>query len=310
MNWDNIEWLRYYVRVVRKESSWGRSQSLHNYRNYIRLESDELRLAVRLEDYVNIREELADVYMMLEFYCQELVDHLRSVSNHKKTVDLKKYAISSNSPKWEGTGKQKMNSLAHLKRELITLASSYSFSETELSETSCIKLVRRYPYLLPYQQMTIDDEYWGEEFQWETQKNYYKMLEFCTCLTEGCENYHKAYNGRNFSVEKSKSGRKSYIVCQSCHSRIPLSKAVLFYGSKQDYKVALRAVVEYMNTQEKERVCEQYGLKPRILTNLIQCCQDNPELFNYIARSRYHLDQINETYRASSFMITPFFADD
>lgn len=284
MNTDSIEWLRYYVQIVRKESSWGRSQSLQSYRNYIRLESNELHLARRLEDYMNIREELADVYMMIEFYHQEIADCLCSAPNHKQAI--------------------------HLKKELLRLASWYSFSEAELSEASCIKLAHRYPYLLPYQQMAIDDEYWGEEFQWEAQKNYYKMLEFCTCLTVGCENYHKAYDGRNLFVKNSESGKKSYIVCRSCHKRVPLSKAVLFYGSKQDYKVALRAVVEYMNTQEKERICEQYGLKPKMLTKLVQRCQDNLELFICIAKSRYRSAPQNEAYEAVSFKLNPASTDD
>jgi len=287
-----INKMEYYIKLVRQESSWGKRQSLHNYWTYIQQEMGELFLAFQLADKTNIFEELADVYMMLEFFRQELHDRMSvcyNVSMDKafqatplKGVFKLSYQSQKNCVPWH-----------KIKFEIMSKASEYGISGTKLCDIVCSKLELRYPYLLPYQQLTLDGEYWEEEFQWSKQKKYYKMMEFCTCSDPKCKNYHKAYNGSNFMIVSSKSEKSIHIICCECKKRLPVTKTVLFYGSSQDYKVVLRAVIDNMRFENPVAVGKQYHIKPHMLRVFTQKCEEIPDFFDEILQKRYHIESGN-----------------
>lgn len=276
--------LQHYVQIVRKESSWGRKQSLYSYKEYIQYEYQELILAERLKDKTNIEEELADICMMLEFYKQELRE-LKSCS-----LGSRKLFRLNRRTRIRMSEHKELNYFSMLKKKIISIGKHYGFCVTDIYDRACTKLETRYPLLLPYQQLTIDGEFWEEEFEWEKRKRYYKMMEFCTCLNENCSNYLKAYNGENFSIVDGKIGQP-YIICEFCKHRVAVTNTVLFYGSKQDYKIALRAVSEYRATGREVEVCEEYHLTPRILRSLSKKVSDNEELYENIIKSRYFYDE-------------------
>lgn len=285
--------MKYYIKLVRQESSWGRRQSLHSYWTYVCQEMDELLQALQLADKANIFEELADVYMMLEFYRQELYDCVSDCCSISMG-NTRRATTSKNVIKYPYRLPKKYTSWHKMKLEVVTKANEYGISNNQLYDIICSKLELRYPYLLPYQQLTLDGEYWGEEYQWNTQKKYYKMMEFCTCSDPKCKNYHKAYNGSNFMIVNSRSEKSIHIICVECKKRIPVTKAVLFYGSSQDYKVVLRAVIDNMVSKNTTAIGKQYHIKPHMLQTFTQRCEENQDFFDEILQIRYQIESHND----------------
>lgn len=281
--------MKYYIKLVRQESSWGKRQSLHNYWTYIQQEMDELILALQLADKANIFEELADVCMMLEFFRQELYDCVSSCYNISMAKTFR-VTPSKSVIKFSDQNRKNCAPWHKIKFEIMSKASEYGIPDSKLYDIVCSKLELRYPYLLPYQQLTLDGEYWGEEFQWSKQKKYYKMMEFCTCSNPKCKNYHKAYNGNNFMIVSSKSEKSTHIICCECKKRLPVSKTVLFYGSSHDYKVVLRAVIDNMHFENPVAIGKQYHIKPHMLRAFTQKCKETPDFFDEILQKRYQIE--------------------
>lgn len=247
-----------YIDTVQKNSIWGKKQTLADYESYIYQELFELKQAINLNDSTNIIEELADVYMMLCFYIKE------------STVE-------------ETTSLQVDKILSYIDAKI----QKYDISFEDIKSIVCNKLEQRYPKLFPQQTSLFFDECPNEESYWIEKKKYYKMLEFCTCTNISCQNYHKAYNGSNLVVEENKTGSKNYIRCSLCNKILCLKESVLFYGINKDYKILLKAIIEYFTSSNAVDVCQKYDLTISTLQCLKKRCLANYDVFKQIADIRY-----------------------
>lgn len=263
-----------YIDLIRKQSSWGKNQTILNYEAYITQELAELNQAIYLNDLVNILEELADVYMMLCFY-------------------------------WKETSEQG-NQSYELTKNVITVVTNYinDFNITldDLKAMTRKKLEIRYPILLSKQVALFIEESPMEEFYWNEKKRYYKMLEFCSCQNVECSNYHKPYDGSNLMITSTKSEQKNFIFCPKCGKRLSLKKSVIFYGINKDYKIALKAAVEYFTSNRCTNICEKYDISSYTLNCLINRCKKNYDVFKQIADLRYPQNKLpNELTLVNDF---------
>lgn len=251
-----------YVSIVRHESLWGRKQTLENYLHYIQQESDELSLAIQLDDRINICEEFADTYMMLVFYQQELHEHGAELLASDLNLENKLLAIEQK-------------------------AHDYDITTKKLQTLVCQKLEFRYPHLLPYQQLMFCQDCFDEESAWKRHKKQQKVLEFCTCTNIKCANYHKVYDGSALTLRMVKRKNTYGVYCSVCKRTIPLSDATIFYGIKKDYNIALRASAEYLCFQDRKNVCQKYKISPKVLSGLLERCIKNYELFEKFVNTRF-----------------------
>lgn len=279
--------LHIYVSVIRQESLWGQQQTLFTYATCIQQEQDELRQAIVLADKANICEELADVYMMLEFYRQELFKRIRD--NGKKKAPQKKKVFTCQ--EFRKKGGAYIPFLKKNYQKVISASGEYGISCERLCNLASSKLEFRYPHLLPYKQLSLDlDRYWDEELVWEQRKKYQKMMEYCSCLNRQCLNYQQPFDGSNYAVSCSGHGKKLYIVCKKCGMCLPLSRAVLFYGVKFDYNQVLRAVCEYIawkETSKTSKTSKEFPLSTKTLATLAKRCKKNQHLFEKIVSQHY-----------------------
>lgn len=251
-----------YVSIVRHDSCWGRKQTLEDYLEYIQQERNELSLAIQLDDKINICEELADTYMMLVFYQQELSECGVELQVSDLNVEYQLLEIQQKARFFNITT-QKLNMLVRQKLEL------------------------RYPSLLPYQQLMFCQEFFDEERLWKKHKKQQKILEFCTCTNARCENYHKVYDGSTLTLQMVRVKNTECVFCSVCKKTIPLSDATIFYGIKKDRNVALRASAEYFTTQDKREVCQKYSLSSKTLSKLITRCVKNYEVYEKFVNTRF-----------------------
>ena len=287
----------FYIHVIREESSWGKKQSIEKYCFYAQREFDELKYAIQLTDTANINEELADVYMMIEFFKQELID---SIEYREEGVKKQNY-LQDLGKIYDLLDQEKKKSFSEIlivkkiENYFLEEKNKYNISIDDICSIVCNKLEDRYPYLLPNQQLTLDGHYWSEESRWKDRKRLHKLMEFCTCTNNNCINHNKAYNGTNLELIDSTSGRSTYIICKLCRHRLCMDKADLFYNFDIDYKVALRAVIEYNQTKNTEEICTRYQITPRMLTSLRKRCENRQEHFNDILLNRYHINTFTES---------------
>lgn len=251
-----------YIRLVRRESLWGRSQTLNNYKRYIEKECDELRLAIELDDRINIREELADIYMILLFYQQEKKECVMVASADEFDVDSKLL-------------------------DIVKQAEIFNITLEKLQWSVCQKLEFRYPQLIPYQQLSFSYEDFAEEASWERQKKDQKLLEYCTCMNEKCSNYHRVYDGTELRLRLVRSRNGKSVFCPLCKRETPLSDAAFFYGVKKDLNVVLRACAEYFSSRDKKSVCQKYNISIETFTSVVHKCEKSYDLFLKYVKVRF-----------------------
>ena len=247
-----------YIREIREKSMWGKKQTEKDYIRYIIDEKKELECAIKLGDRTNIIEEISDVYMMICFYYQEVIDN-----------NILSY-----------------NSIACEWKNIIEMLEVY-----DITQNCIIKLTNRYSTLFPRQLNFFSYFSNNEELLWNKYKSYNSMMEFSYCQNEKCINKNIFFNGENLYIDSNNINGNNilHIRCKYCGRIIPLKKGVIFYGINLDYKIILKSVVDYIVRKDTD-VFKRYNINYIQFNIIKKRCADHYYIIKQIVKDRYNIN--------------------